>query len=246
MKQVFIIARKDIAEAFRSRSTYFYVLVLLFLAYPYFLGSRTVIDQLIKSEAGQAAVRVAGQALLDTSAYTLPLVLSMLTCNLFSQYAIVLDKAKRTLESLMATPLSLRQIWLGKSLAVTLPSIALALLISIANLIAVDLAVTRPAIGTLLAPGPASLVTGLILVPLMTFFTVAVVSYLQLTMTNPRIASFAFIVIFIGIYTSTVTELNASLNFSLIYFGVTIVLAGIALLVSRFLTTERVILSSKG
>ena len=63
----------------------------------------------------------------------------MLICGVFSAYAIIMDKAKRTLESLLATPVSLRQIWLGKSLAVALPSVAIALLVSLLALLAMNM-----------------------------------------------------------------------------------------------------------
>jgi hypothetical protein len=52
--------------------------------------------------------------------------------------------------------------------------------------------------------------------------------------------------IFLGIYFATITELVASWDFSLIYLIVTILLAAVTLVLGRFLSKERVVLSSKG
>jgi ABC-2 type transport system permease protein len=157
-----------------------------------------------------------------------------------------MDKVKRTLESLLATPLSLRQIWLGKSLAVTLPGTSIALLVSLLALLAMNLMLIVPNAGSFIMPNIISLVTGLIIMPVMAFFVVSLVGFLQLIMTNPRIANFVFIGIFLGIYLSTLTELAASWNFTFIYLIATIILIGLTHFIARFLTKERVILSSKG
>ncbi len=43
-------------------------------------------------------------------AYNMPLMLAMMFCPIVGAYSIVVDKTKRTFESLLATPLSLRQL----------------------------------------------------------------------------------------------------------------------------------------
>jgi ABC-type Na+ efflux pump permease subunit len=246
MGKTLIIAKKDVKEAFRSKTTYFYVILLCLLSLPYFGGVNSVINNLLEQGIASRELDLAIQALMDGVFATLPLVLTMLICSVFSAYSITMDKAKRTLESLLATPLSLSQVWIGKSLAITLPGVGIALLISLLAVLAMNLAIIVPAVGSFTIPNAISLVTGLIIVPVMTFFVVCIVSFLQLVMTNPRIANFVFIGIFFGVYFSTITELTASFDFSLIYLIATVILAAITLLLSRFLTRERVILSSKG
>lgn len=246
MRQAFIIARKDIKEALRSRSTYLYILVLLLIALPYYSGFRAVIQRLTEEGLSLAEVQAASQSFLTTVVYTLPLVLMMLLCSFFAAYAVIMDKAKRTLESLLATPASLRQVWLGKSLAVALPSIVITLLILLITVIVVNQVFVVPNLGVFLVPSALSLVAALLIIPVMTFFVVCIVNFLQLIMTNPRIANFAFMAIFIVIYLTTITELAASWDFSLIYLIVTILLAAVTLILGRFLSKEKVVLSSKG
>lgn len=246
MGKAFIIARKDIKEALRSKTTYFYVLFLFLISYPYFDGFRNVIGGLVKQGLSSVELRLAIQSFSNGIVSTLPLVLTMLFCSFLAGYSIIMDKAKRTLESLLATPLSLRQIWLGKSLAVALPGIAITLLILLLALLVLNLVFIIPIVGSFIIPSALSFVTGLIIIPAMAFLIVLAVSFLQLIMTNPRIANFAYIAVFLGIYLVTITGLTASWDVSFIYLMVTVVLAVITLFLSRFLTKERVILSSKG
>ena len=246
MGKALIITKKDVKEAFRSKATYLYVIFLCLLSLPYFDGFNNVIKDLLKQGVSSAELRVASQSFLNGVAYTLPLVLTMLICSVFAAYAIAMDKAKRTLESLLATPLSLRQIWLGKSLAVALPGVTIALLVSLLALLAMNLVIVVPAVGSFIMPSVLSLVTGLVIVPVVAFLVVSLVSFLQLIMAKPTIANFAFIGIFLGIYLAIITEWAAYWDFSFIYLMATIFLVAVTLFLARFLTKERIILSSKG
>ncbi len=245
MKKALIVARKDIRDAFQSRATYFYILFLFLLVVPYFNAFETVIKRLTEAGADAAALRQGAQAIMDTTAFTVPLVVTMLMSGIFAAYAVVVDKAKRTLESLLATPLSLRQVWMGKSLAVALPSIAISLVVSAAVIVVINLVIVRPAVGAFIIPGVRPVITALITIPLLTFLLVSLVSYLQLVMTNPRIASFAFTLVFLALYFSTITELNTRIDFSMIYLILAVILGFLALVADRFLTREKVVLSSK-
>jgi len=243
---IFIIAKKDVKEAFRSKSTYIYILFLFVISIPYLDGSRNVIAGLLQQKMSPAQLQLNTQLFLNTVVNTLPLVLTMLFCSFLSTYAVITDKAKRTLESLLATPVSLRQLWWGKSMAVAIPSIAITCLILLLAILAINLIVIVPATGVFLIPSAPSLVAGLVIAPVMVFFIVCIVTFLQLIMTNPRIANFAFMAIFLGIYFTTITEQVSFGNLSLVYLIVAIVLAAVTFLLSRWLNKERVVLSSKG
>jgi ABC-2 type transport system permease protein len=186
------------------------------------------------------------QQILSKVFETLPWVLGMVICSVFSTFSIAIDEVKRTLESLLVTPLSLRQIWLGKSLAVALPGVAVGLLISLLVLLAMNLMVVVPAVGSFAMPGVISLLTGLIIVPLMAFLVVSLVGFIQLIVTDPRIANFAFIVAFLAVYISTFTNLLPSGNLTIAYLIATVFLGVLILFLSRLLTAARVVLSSKG
>ena len=120
--KLLVIARKDIGEAFRSRSTYVVILVMLVLTFSYI----SVYSEYVKSlNNDQQSIRAYSRVFLNSLAYILPMMFSIFVCSVFANYAVIVDKAKRNLESLMATPVGIKQIWMGKSLAVTLPSIVI-------------------------------------------------------------------------------------------------------------------------
>lgn len=245
MKRTFVLMRKDLKEALSSRNTYFYFLILIFIALPYFDAAKGVMNNLIQQGSPAATVKETTQALVSSMFYTLPIVMVMLVCGVFAAYAVIMDKTKRSIESLLATPLSLRQVWIAKSLAVTLPSVIIGVGVSVLLMVVLNIWVFIPVVGVIV-PGYSSLIAGIILIPVLTFFVVGIVTFLQLIMTNPRLASLAFSAIFIGIYISTITEVTRNLDFSLIYLVIIVLLAAVNVFLSRFLTKEKIILSSKG
>ena len=77
----------------------------------------------VKTLTNQQDVNTYSRGFLNSLAYVLPMMFSIFVCSVFANYSVIVDKAKRNIESLMATPVSIKQIWLGKSLAVTMPSL---------------------------------------------------------------------------------------------------------------------------
>jgi len=118
MNKIWIIAKKDIGEAFRARSTYIFILVMLILTFSFVSSYNTQANRL----ASKQLIIDFSRSFLNSLAYILPMMYSIVVCSIFFNYSVIVDKAKRNIESLMATPVSINQIWLGKSLAVTLPS----------------------------------------------------------------------------------------------------------------------------
>jgi hypothetical protein len=77
---------------------------------------------------------------------------------------------------------------------------------------------------------------------------VAIVTYIQLTITNPRVGNFVFSGVFIILLIGgeALLGLGLSTNYlALIYLIMILVCAGIVYLLSFSLTKERVLLSSK-
>ena len=124
MNKIWIISRKDISDAFRSRSTYVFLLVMLVLTFIYIsIYTGTVNSDPYKNNPSLIADY--SHKYINTLAYLFPLMFSNFICSIFANYAVIVDKAKRNIESLMATPVSIKQIWMGKTLAVTLPSVGI-------------------------------------------------------------------------------------------------------------------------
>jgi len=245
MNRMLVLLRKDLKDILTSRTTYAYLIVPLLLSFTYVSTASGLMSDLIEQGATTAIIVEAAQKTMNAIFYSMPMIIMMLTCSVLAAYAVVLDKTKRNIESLLATPLSLRQVWIAKSLAVTIPSAVIGILMSIVMVIVVDIIAFAPNVGFII-PGVTSLVTGIILVPLVTFFVVSIVICLQLIMTNPRLASFVFTILFLAVFFSTtVSQVGLKLDFSLIYLIVIVILLGVNYYMSRFLTKERIVLSSK-
>ncbi len=246
LDRIWTVARKDIRDLVSGKS-YLYLIIMCVICIPYFDGAKSVLGELTKQGASSDELRLAAGSYLGSMAYNLPLMLAMLFCPVVGAYSILVDKTKRTFESLLATPMSLREIWLGKTLGVALPGVVVGLVVALAAILAVDLAVVAPAIGSAAVPGLLPIVAALVIIPVLVFEMVAVTTLLQLIMTNPKIPTFAFTATFMAIYVVTIiVHVSAGWFFAAIYAGATILLAVVEMFLTRYLTNERTVLSSKG
>jgi ABC-2 type transport system permease protein len=245
MNKIWIISRKDISEVFRSRSTYVFLVIMIFLTFVYISIYNSNVKEL---KNNTLSINNYSRAYLSTLAYILPLMFSNFICSIFANYAVIVDKAKRNIESLMATPVSIKQIWMGKSLAVTLPRTGIGIGMAIISYLVLDIGFVMPKTGSFISPGIVPIVSALIIIPILLFTIVAIVTYIQLTITNPRIGNFVFSGVFIIllIVGETLLGMGLSTNFlALIYLILILVCTGIVYLLSFSLTKERVLLSGK-
>ena len=157
--KLWIIARKDIGEAFRSRSTYFVIIIMIVLTTTYIISY----TETVKSFDTQQAITYS-RIFLDSLAYVMPMMFSIFVCSVFANYSVIVDKAKRNIESLMATPVSIKQIWLGKSLAVTMPSLVVGITIAILSYFVMDFWFVMPKTGIFIVPGIWPIVAAFVLV----------------------------------------------------------------------------------
>ena len=247
MSKVWVIARKDIWEALRSPNTYVYVLILLLLTIFYFNNYSAGLA--LMKEEGKTAAEISefSRGFLNDLTFNMPLWFGVMMCTIFSNYAIIVDKSKRSLESLMATPVNLRQIWLGKALAVSIPSVSIALAAYIMAYVILNMMKIIPATGSFIFPGGAALISAFILVPLVILVVVIPVIYLQMIIANPRTANFVYTGFFLVIFLSgsLLGGAGGNKNYSAIYLGIIVICTLISLMLSRFLTREKVLLSDR-
>jgi ABC-type Na+ efflux pump permease subunit len=248
MSKIWIIARKDILEALRSRSTYVFIVIMAVVTFSVISSYTTTINNLHREGASAQTIYNASSSFLNNNAYLLPMLYSIFVCTIFANYSVILDKAKRNIESLMATPASLNQIWLGKSLAVTLPSIMVGIGVSVIAYIVMNYGFVIPQTHRFIFPEALAVVSVFILVPILIFVIVTIVIYVQLVISNPRIANLVLTVIFLVLLfgANALGFLGIAVNFALIYLGMIILCTIISFGLSRSLTKERVLLSSKG
>jgi len=248
MSRVWAIIRKDVLEIFRARGTYFYIpgmlLMSAFFFFSYFGFTRTLRQQ----NASPALVLDASRAFLNSLAYLLPVLYSLFACNLTSA-GLVFEKQKRSLESLLATPVSVKRVWVGKSMGAALSGVIIGLAMSIIAYCIIAFGEVYPRIHTAIAPSALAFLSGLVLVPA----TVFLVSYVQLVAANPRMGNLVYgltlLVVWGALFFASyyLPLVGVSIDYyPLIFVGLILLLSGGCYLCSRGLTKEKVVLSSKG
>ena len=252
MHRAWIVAKKDLSEVFGARSTYAYLLVMLLASSSYFFSYFSIANQLTRQGASQATLLAVSRLFLDSIAYIIPVMYSFFACQT-SIPIVVLEKTNRTLESLLATPASMRQIWLGKSVAVAFSGTVIGLGLSVFAYLVIALGEVAPRVHHVIAPPPLAFVSGAIVVPLLVFAVISLVVQLQLVISNPRVSNFIFVAVFLvvlGVLLVSVYSLpGGGLNqtyYVPIFLGIIVVVGAVSNLLSRRLTKERVVLAPKG
>ena len=244
MKKVMVIMKKDLRETFRTRAFYVSVGIVIFIMIMLVQEVGVEIGTLAKQGNAPAV-----QTLLGTLALMLSLMLMMLFCIYINAYTLTMEKIKHSIESLLCTPLSLKQICLGKTLALFLPSLILGWLLTFVSIAGINQIFVVPTLGQFIMPGPAPLVAILVVIPVIFFFLCLLIIDMQLIITNIRWVNTALMV---AVFTvsfglSPVLKFGpSSWNIVFVSLGVAAILALISFLVSPRVTREKIVLSSKG
>jgi ABC-2 type transport system permease protein len=244
--EIWVIAKKDLKDLLQAKA-YLYLVLVILACFPYYDGLKNILAKLAAEGSGPQDLLATSQGFVDGMAYALPFILGIFVCSIVTNYSIVMDKAKRTLEPLMATPLGVKHIWIGKTLATALPGLAIGIILFLLTLIAVNILVIQPQVGSFILPGIFPLVSALIISPILVLLVVSLISFLQLVTTKPAIASVVFPVIFLGIYFPTIiADRTAGWVYPVIYLAAIAVLVAATFAMLRLLTKERIALSSRG
>jgi ABC-2 type transport system permease protein len=190
------------------------------------------------------------ETVLGLVVYFLPLLVLITFIWAFASLPITKEKVNGNIECLLATPLSPKAVWIGKSLAVFLPGYIISVAGTLIVLLAVNLGVILPATGELVLPAPV-LLTGFLVNPLL-FFALLLFIVLFSLAGSPDIAIGPSFLLGFGLMIGIPVALTtgaldlASWSFTLWYFTGTAVAWIIVLYLSRLLTKEKIVLSSKG
>jgi ABC-type Na+ efflux pump permease subunit len=187
---------------------------------------------------------------MGLAANYVPLIALFICMATWATEPIAKEKAKGPIESLLATPLTARAVWIGKSLAIFLPAYIIGLIATVIVILAMNFASILPATGHFVLPLPEAL-TSVLFLPLV-MFALILLGVLFGLITNPVIGQ--TIVIFIGVVLlqvvgqvgGRITWLLASWDYALYNLAGAALLGIIAFYLSRSLSKERIILSSKG
>ena len=199
---------------------------------------------------GDEAARPLLELIISLIAYFLPFLILMAFIWAFATLPIVKEKINGNIECLLATPLNPGALWMGKCLAIFLPGFVISVISTLLVLLVVNLITIYPATGDFVLPVPAML-TSFITNPLLLFGLLAFIVLFSLA-SNPDIAiAPSFIVGFglmmglpIGIATGAINLV--SWTFAIWYFVSMAIVWAVVGYLSRLLSKENIVLSSKG
>ncbi len=161
--------------------------------------------------------------------------------------SMIKEKSRGNIQSLLATPLKLKDIWMGKSLAIFIPGLILGELLTLISLIAINYIYFVPTIGFLFNPWIA--VTSFIVFPIMYFCLGLLVYLIGLTgkPNNANIIALVFLPLFVNIVVQLPLRSNimdfTSWPFTLANIVIVLVVAIIVIILQFRLKKEKVVLS---
>jgi len=199
---------------------------------------------------GEEAARPLLELIIALVAYFLPFLILIAFIWAFASLPIVREKVNGNIECLLATPLSPGALWMGKCLAIFLPGLGISAIATLLVVLAVNLITINPATGVFVLPAPA-LLTGLVINPLLFFGLLAFMLLFALA-GNPDIAIAPSFLIGFGLMMGlplgmALGAVNlASWAFALWYLAGTVVGWAVVGYLSRLLSREKIVLSSRG
>ncbi len=161
--------------------------------------------------------------------------------------SMIKEKARGNIQSLLATPLKLKDIWIGKSIAVFIPGLILGEVLTLLALFIVNYIYFVPTVGFLFNPWLA--ITSFIVFPLMYFCFGLLVYLMGLTgkPTNANIIALVFLPVYVNIVVQLPLRTNiidfTSWHFTLANLVLTLVIAIIIIILQSRISKEKVALS---
>lgn len=248
MNRVAIVMKRDYRELRQSTAFRIMVFVTGIVILAAALGISIGLSR--QSWLGEPQARPVLELFIGLVAYFLPLFLIIAFIWAFANLPVIKEKVNGNIESLMATPLSPYELWLGKTLSIFLPSYTLSIVAALIVILAINLTTILPATGGFVLAVPA-LVLGFGVNPLL-FLGLLLFMLLFSLANNPDIALAPSLVLGFGLMMGVPVGMGtgvidiSSWSFVLWYLSGTVVAWVIVLYYSRRLTRQNIVLSSKG
>jgi ABC-2 type transport system permease protein len=230
MKPMLTVARKEMAQLLHSRMS---MVTTAFLAI--FFSFTT---------AQTAVMEEGGGAVLDQLLFSMVPVIGLFVGYIFASQIFLREKQQGVIETLLCTPLSVSELWLGKVLGATLLAWGMAL--GAAVIITV---VSGGSGGTLLLPSAPVIVYLAVVLPLFIAAGTGLLGLAQFILGLRQVQIVNVGVIFVLIFLLTVTQqvLNPATGITWPVVGGSLI-AGLAVLgavlgMGRLLNTERIVTS---
>jgi hypothetical protein len=243
-----LVLRRDFNELRQTNAFRILVIVSAVITVACAVGVSIALSK--QAWLGEEAARPIVELIIGLITYFLTLFILISFIWAFSGLPITKEKVNGNIECLLATPLSPRELWMGKCLAIILPAYAVSVIATLLVVLAVNFITIIPVADRFVLPVPV-LLTGFVINPLLLFGLLSFMVIISLA-NNPDIAiAPSFIIGFglmmglpIGIATGVINL--ASWTFTLWYFVGAVIIWGVVGYLTRLLTKENIVLSSKG
>ena len=166
--------------------------------------------------------------------------------NVFAFQSITKEKSHGNIESLLATPLSAKKIWIAKSLAVFIPGMILGEILTLASLLAVNYIYFVPKVGFIYTNWIG--ISSLLAVPLV-YLCLSLLAHL-IGLTGKPATGNVIAQIFLPVVLTLMINLTVrhildatSWPFTLANFGLAAIIAFIVIFLQPRITRERIVLS---
>jgi ABC-2 type transport system permease protein len=136
--------------------------------------------------AGMSPAEI-GQALMGQQVSLLFLLMPLIVPSIIASYSIVGEKTRRTLEPILATPISTWELLLGKSLAAFIPAVGLTLVCGGIFLAALQAIALSPRVASAIVT-PGWLIVFLLCSPLLAIISIALMVAISSRVNDPRTA----------------------------------------------------------
>jgi ABC-2 type transport system permease protein len=230
MDEIFIVARKEMKGIVKTKSQ-----MLMGISFALYLGVMTA--PVVKTVEESAVVDQ-----FNNLIFYFVLVVGIFTAYLFSGKVFFNEKREGIIETVLCTPLSLRQIWSGKVVGVTIPAYLIALLTAVLITIIGNIFST-----ILLLPSPAIALHIFLVVPAFIAAAVGLLGFghFLLGMRENQILNISiFFVIFLALF-FTKTVISGGYAVSWAAIGVLLIAAVLLLALisylTRYLSKERIV-----
>jgi ABC-2 type transport system permease protein len=243
-----IVLRRDFNELRQTNAFRILVITSAVIAIGIAVGTSIALSKV--EWLGLEAAKSMLDLIMGLIIYFLPFSILISFIWAFASMPITKEKVNGNIESILATPLSPRAIWMGKCLAIFLPGFVISVIFTLIVLLAVNFAAIIPAISVFFLPVPV-LLTGLLFNPLLFFGLLSFIVLFSLA-NNPDIAIMPSFLLGFGLMIGMPVGIAigaidlASWSFTLWYLAGTIVAWAVIGYLSRLLTKEQIVLSSKG
>jgi ABC-2 type transport system permease protein len=151
-----------------------------------------------------------GQAILGQQLSVLFFLLPLIIPSVIAAYSVVGEKAGRTLEPLLATPLRTWQLLLGKTLAALLPAVTVTWLLGGIFVLGIRaFAVSPRVVDAIISPGWVIILT--LCTPLLALVTIALMVAISARVNDPRTAQQVSGVLVLPVVTVVVGQVSGRL-----------------------------------